>query len=519
LDASQITTGILPVANGGTGKDTWSGLVYGSGATLSDIGDGTAGQYFRMVGTTPGWQTISIVDADVNTAAAIAGTKINPDFGDQNITTTGSLKAGTSTTFGSAALTWPAANAAGTLTNDGTGTLSWGASGLTNPMTTIGDIIYGGAAGTPTRLAAGTAGQVLTSNGAAAPTWTSIGSATGWTTAGNIALATDYIGTNNNIALNIRVNSTESGIIDPANLNTAFGQNSSSSLIAGGLNNTSFGYRSLTANTTGDENTAIGYNALQSNTTSNYNTAVGKSALFTQGGTNVNGSNTAIGYHTLYENTTGYFNTSMGYLAGAGGGSVVGNTTGNSNTYIGANSGPTANNFSNATTLGAGATVNASNKIRLGNTAVTVIEGQVSFSNTSDRRFKQNIKEIEYGLDFIKELKPVSYNMKSQDDRLNWGFIAQDVEKLVGTSNAVLTVGEDSLRTLSLRYTDFIAPMVKAMQEQQQEIEQLQATLKQKNDELTTLESSVTAMKNELEEIKKILGVEAKAKSTDKKLK
>jgi hypothetical protein len=36
------------------------------------------------------------------------------------------------------------------------------ASGMTNPMTTSGDIIYGGASGTPTRLAAGTNGHVLT---------------------------------------------------------------------------------------------------------------------------------------------------------------------------------------------------------------------------------------------------------------------------------------------------------------------------------------------------------------------
>jgi hypothetical protein len=38
--------------------------------------------------------------------------------------------------------------------------------GLANPMTTAGDIIVGGASGTPTRLAAGTATHVLTSNGA-----------------------------------------------------------------------------------------------------------------------------------------------------------------------------------------------------------------------------------------------------------------------------------------------------------------------------------------------------------------
>jgi hypothetical protein len=49
--------------------------------------------------------------------------------------------------------------------------LNWG-SVFANPMTTGGDIIYGGASGAATRLANGTAGQVLTSSGTTvAPTW------------------------------------------------------------------------------------------------------------------------------------------------------------------------------------------------------------------------------------------------------------------------------------------------------------------------------------------------------------
>ncbi|MFZ2777676.1 MAG: FISUMP domain-containing protein, partial [Candidatus Moraniibacteriota bacterium] len=44
-------------------------------------------------------------------------------------------------------------------------------SSMTNPMTTVGDIIYGGTAGAPTRLAG--ASGFLTSTGSAAPTWTS----------------------------------------------------------------------------------------------------------------------------------------------------------------------------------------------------------------------------------------------------------------------------------------------------------------------------------------------------------
>ncbi len=47
---------------------------------------------------------------------------------------------------------------------------------MTNPMTTGGDVIYGGASGVPTRLANGSAGQVLTSGGTTvAPTWTTGG--------------------------------------------------------------------------------------------------------------------------------------------------------------------------------------------------------------------------------------------------------------------------------------------------------------------------------------------------------
>lgn len=43
---------------------------------------------------------------------------------------------------------------------------------MTNPMTTGGDVIYGGASGVPTRLANGSVGQVLTSaGGTSAPTW------------------------------------------------------------------------------------------------------------------------------------------------------------------------------------------------------------------------------------------------------------------------------------------------------------------------------------------------------------
>lgn len=50
--------------------------------------------------------------------------------------------------------------------------------GFTNPMTAGGDLIYGGASGTPTRLANGSAGQLLQSNGTTlAPSWANVAGA------------------------------------------------------------------------------------------------------------------------------------------------------------------------------------------------------------------------------------------------------------------------------------------------------------------------------------------------------
>jgi len=59
------------------------------------------------------------------------------------------------------------------IANGGTGqTTANAAFNALSPMTTGGDLIYGGTAGAATRLANGTAGQVLTSNGTTvAPSW------------------------------------------------------------------------------------------------------------------------------------------------------------------------------------------------------------------------------------------------------------------------------------------------------------------------------------------------------------
>lgn len=148
--SSALTSGNIFVGNAG---NIATGVAMSGDATINNSGVVTIG-----TGAVTSTKILdgTIANADISASAAIAGTKVAPAFGAQNISTTGTLTTGAATVSGLTIGTsvWPT-NAAGVLTNNGTGTLTWGSS-LTNPMTTAGDVIYGGAGGTPTRLATGT---------------------------------------------------------------------------------------------------------------------------------------------------------------------------------------------------------------------------------------------------------------------------------------------------------------------------------------------------------------------------
>jgi trimeric autotransporter adhesin len=273
--------------------------------------------------------------------------------------------------------------------------------------------------------------------------------------------------------------------------------------VAAGQYNCYLGVGAGFSNTSGSYGCYYGYQAGY-NTTSNYNNFIGYQA----GYTNTTGmGNSFFGRLSGYSNIGGAWNTFIGDRAGTNNasgsqnifiGSDVGlsNTAGNYNTLIGNGSDVSTASLTNATAIGYNAVVNGSNKIRLGNTSVTVIEGQVAYTYPSDMRLKKNINDIGSGLDFIMKLRPVEFQMRQGDDRINFGFIAQDIEKLLGTNNSILTIGEDKDRTLGLRYTDFISPMVKAMQEQQKQIETQQKQIEELKDALDKLLETVNELKN-----------------------
>jgi hypothetical protein len=144
-----------------------------------------------------------------------------------------------------------------------------------------------------------------------------------------------------------------------------------------------------------DQNTTLGAGALQNNTTGVNNTAIGVQTLLI----NSTGSvNTAIGIQALIQNTTGDLNTGIGNNA------LGGNLTGSLNSAIGNAADVGAPDLNNATAIGAGARVDASNKIRLGDPNVTVIEGQVAFSYISEKTQKENFQPVD-GEEVLRKIR------------------------------------------------------------------------------------------------------------------
>ena len=262
-----------------------------------------------------------------------------------------------------------------------------------------------------------------------------------------------------------------------------------------GSRNTATGQYSLALNTTGDDNTAFGHSALYPNTTGYKNTAVGQGALKNN---STGFENSALGEGTLANNTTGKYNsafgreslhnsngdnnTAIGWRAGFQTGSnntsvgwQAGYTAGTNNTAIGSGADFGAN-LTNATAIGYQANASASNSIRLGNASVTVIGGQVAWTAASDSRIKKNIVNSTYGLATVLKLRPVEYNLTSNDLK-QVGFIAQEVQKLVPE---VVTGKEGDLskgEILGITYSNLVPVLTKAIQEQQKQIEDQNAKI------------------------------------------
>jgi hypothetical protein len=260
-----------------------------------------------------------------------------------------------------------------------------------------------------------------------------------------------------------------------------------------GNSNTAIGYQAIASNSSGSFNTALGDRALYLLSTGSSNAAFGERALFSvSSGTN----NTAIGHQALY-NSTDSDNTAVGRWA------LYNLTSGNGNTVIGDNGWPYGTtSYSNYTGIGyavGSGVANPSNRVEIGNTSVSWIGGQVGWSTYSDDRIKDDVKEKVPGLDFVMKLKPVTYNLNirqqnqmgyREKETEDWpgkydieqkrmtGFLAQEVAEAARESNydfSGIDIPENENELFSLRYAEFVVPLVKAVQEQQVMIEALKS--------------------------------------------
>jgi hypothetical protein len=115
--------------------------------------------------------------------------------------------------------------------------------------------------------------------------------------------------------------------------------------------------------------------------------------------------------------------------------------------------------------VGLGGTINATS------TTITAI---------SDQRLKENIRNIDTGLDSIMALKPRRFDWKEgkgQDKKDVAGFIAQEFEDVFPECVSTSKAGADGIEYKNINHETLIPTLVKAMQEQQALITQLQADI------------------------------------------
>tara|TARA_B110001450_G_scaffold232385_1_gene234933 strand:- start:493 stop:1155 length:663 start_codon:yes stop_codon:yes gene_type:complete len=123
-------------------------------------------------------------------------------------------------------------------------------------------------------------------------------------------------------------------------------------------------------------------------------------------------------------------------------------------------------------------------------TGVYLPSGGTSWISTSDGRLKENINEISYGLKDVLKLSVKEYNYKSTENKNKTiGFIAQEVYKVIpelvekgddleySGQYDTNSMKENDFKPWGVNYSSFGVLAIKAIQEQQIQIEALQKEL------------------------------------------
>ena len=220
-------------------------------------------------------------------------------------------------------------------------------------------------------------------------------------------------------------------------------------------------------------------NAISSGTN---NAAFGVEAL---GGCSTGSRNFAYGYAALYSLSSGGSNIAMGDATG------YNVTSGSNNLLFGQNAGRTG--YQSPYQSIAGVT-SGSNQIHMGNESHSTARIQISWTVNSDSRDKTDVTPIDVGLDFVKDLNPVTFRWDKRSDykdrtptgenkleELTLGFLAQEVEEVEKSygydvaNKTNLVVDRDVEQDhFGITYEKMIPILTKAIQELEARVKELE---------------------------------------------
>jgi hypothetical protein len=294
----------------------------------------------------------------------------------------------------------------------------------------------------------------------------------------------------------------------------AIGFASMSANIAGGESNVCVGNLTGANLTSGDNNTALGYAAGAGITTSTENVFIGYNAG-SSGTITGNGTNNAIGSSAMLNIAAGIYNNSLGgsslsALTSGINNIAIGhdsggtNQTGDHNTYIGYKTIASGTNVDNEIAIGHGASTTTfpalgTGTIKMGmynNYISNTFTSNANWAHSSDERWKKNINNNDIGLDFINDLRTVTYNWKafaeidpslSEYDaekteyvhpEIQHGLIAQEVKSALEKNGIDQFAGwyEDQThadKQQGISESMYVIPLIKAVQELSTQNEEL----------------------------------------------
>ena len=112
--------------------------------------------------------------------------------------------------------------------------------------------------------------------------------------------------------------------------------------------------------------------------------------------------------------------------------------------------------------------------------SISINGSATTYNTSSDYRLKTNIRPIENGIDRVNKLKPVKFDWIDNSELVSEGFIAHEVDEIFG--DAVSGVKDEvdekgKIVPQSLDYGRITPLLVKAIQEQQEQIDALQSEI------------------------------------------